>query len=131
VSEVLDEIAAGIVAGYEKLLDIRPIVGLGKIQEITLNRGERQRYTHLRRNLGSGEASCIAAAEARNALVCTDDRLARAECSRLGIPFTGTIGVLKTACDRRILTPAEADKILSRMIDAGFYSPIKVITEIL
>jgi predicted nucleic acid-binding protein len=41
------------------------------------------------------------------------------------IPFTGTLGILKASLEDGHLSLALADEILHKMIEAGFYSPIR------
>ena len=57
--------------------------------------------------------------------------MARAEAARLGVALTGTVGILlravrKGACDVRA-----ADGYLAGMIDAGFFSPVRSLRELL
>ena len=83
------------------------------------------------RNLSSGESSCIALARCRGGVVVTDDRFARGSCRDRGIQVTGTIGILKVLCLDHVLKPHEADEILARMVKAGFYSPVRRISDVL
>ena len=130
-SEVLDEIAKGISCGHPELKDISEGVNRGALTEYSLSRKERRLFVELLRNLGSGEASCIAAARQKQAMVVTDDRMARTVCAEMDIPVTGTVGILAACCRDRIITPDEADDVLSRMIMAGFHSPVRRIRDIL
>ena len=75
--------------------------------------------------LGAGEASSIAVAKQRNAIMATDDRAARNQCKRIGIPITGTLGILKATEKDGLISIDQADKILERMIAHGFYSPLR------
>jgi len=57
--------------------------------------------------------------------VATDDRTARRRCASRGVLVTGTIGILQTLAANRIVSAAEADALLARMVEVGFYSPIR------
>jgi len=47
------------------------------------------------------------------------------------IPVTGTIGILKALCLDKTVTAEQANAILGRMVDTGFYSPVRRISDIL
>ena len=53
------------------------------------------------------------------------------QCSQMKIPTTGTLGILKTSVLDGYLKLDQADKILSKMTDAGFYSPLRSIVDII
>jgi predicted nucleic acid-binding protein len=61
-------------------------------------------------------------------LFACDDRLARSEAVRLGVPLTGTVGILIKAVRNGVLDFKKANAVLKKMIAAGFYAPIKRIT---
>ena len=82
-------------------------------------------------HLGKGGASCIAYANERNVIVVTDDRSARKHCSRRKISMTGMIGILKASVLDGQLELNQADKVLSKMTAAGFYSPLRSIADII
>jgi predicted nucleic acid-binding protein len=130
--EVLDEVLEGIVVGYDALKDIEAAVEKRSLGSTgTLSAEERGIYRELLRVLAPGEASCIACAKARGGIVVTDDRTARA-CSRdHGVAFTGTVGILKASCLEGTLAPDEADAILQAMVDAGYFSPVRRISDLL
>ncbi len=48
----------------------------------------------------------------------------------MGIPVSGTIGILVSAVRKGIIPKQEADELLSEMIDKGFYSPVKRLDEV-
>ncbi len=52
-------------------------------------------------------------------------------CDGLGLKYTGTVGILVAACREKALAPEEADGVLAAMIDAGFFSPVNRISDIL
>jgi hypothetical protein len=82
-------------------------------------------------HLGKGEASCIAYAKGHEAVVVTDDRTARKQCSLMKIPVTGTIGILKTSVLDGEIPLDRTDNVLQKMIETGFYSPIRGIADIM
>ncbi len=47
------------------------------------------------------------------------------------VPLTGSIGILKALCTDKNITSEEADAILARMVDAGFYSPVRRVSHLL
>ena len=122
--EVYDEITSGLT-DYPDLKQIEYLIADGLIDLISLSRTEHKHYLEFISHLGKGEASCIAVAREQNATVVTDDRAARKQCSVLGIPFTGTIGILKASLLDGELSLTQANDILGKMIKTGFYSPIR------
>jgi predicted nucleic acid-binding protein len=79
-------------------------------------------------SLGDGESSCLALAARRGYVFACDDRLARSEAVRLGIPMTGTVGILIKAVRIGAIDLKKANAALKRMITAGFYAPVARIT---
>ena len=63
--------------------------------------------------------------------VVTDDRTARKRCIQMNIPFTGTLGILKASVIDGRISLTQADNIVKRMIEAGFYAPVRSISEII
>jgi len=127
--EVYDEITAGMQS-YPLLKDMDEFLDNKIFELISLSRKEHQHFQELIGHLGKGEASCIAHAKERAAVVVTDDRAARKQCTSMNIPFTGTIGILKASMLDGQISLSQADEILLRMIRAGFYSPIRSISTI-
>lgn len=130
--EVRNEVLEGIVAGYQALDAIDVALEeewLGATGDLTAE--ERRIYRELLRSLGPGEASCVACAKVRGGTVATDDRAARAACGERDVPTTGTIGILKACVQDRTLEAEEADATLELMIDAGYFSPVRRISDLL
>ena len=98
---------------------------------ITLSKKEHSFSVTLLDSLGKGEASCIAYARYSHCAVATDDKAARRICERYKIPCTGTIGILLAACRNDELTIEKADQFLTGMTHAGFYSPVRRISDII
>ena len=118
--QVRVELAAGRAGGH---------AGLDAV-EAALS-AERELFTELLRTFGAGEASCIALALQRGAVVVTDDRTARRRCAGCGIPVTGTIGILHALGADHIVSAEEADALLARMVEIGFYSPIRRVSDLI
>lgn len=77
--------------------------------------------------LDIGESACLAMAHARGYGFLTDDRVARREARRLGVPLSGTIGVLRSLVDAGSVSLGEANATLQRMIGAGYRVPVDVL----
>ena len=116
--EVLEEYAAGVEAG--KL----PHQDWTHLKIITLSSEEqvlgRKRFP----KHGRGERSCLAVAIIRGSILATDDQLARRSARSQGIELIGTIGILKTCVQSRLLSRMNAQLKLEEMIAAGYYSPV-------
>ena len=129
---VQDEIADGIASGYPILQEIEQAITAGLFSASNvLTHSERKIFRNLLRTLSPGEASCIACAQSRGGIVITDDKAARLSCQDLNVKFTGTIGILKACCRDKTLTPQEADTVLQAMINAGYFSPVSKISDLL
>ena len=75
--------------------------------------------------LGAGERSCLAVAQARCGLLASDDADTRHTAQRLGIPVSGTLGILALAVRRQLLSLDQANVLLADMIAAGLRSPLE------
>jgi len=128
-SQVYDEISAGI-SKYPKLKPIDGLIKNNIFKLCTLTGKEREFYSELIGHLGKGEASCIAIAKEQSAIVVTDDRTARRQCSQMDILVTGTVGILKASLLDGSINRNQADDILQKMIRSGFYSPVRNIGDI-
>ena len=127
--QVYVEVSAGI-AEYPKLKRIDKLIEDKTFKLVALSISQRKDFQELIGHLGKGKASCIAFAKKQNATVVTDDRAARKKCSLMKIPFTGTVGILKASLADGHLSLPQADEILHKMIEAGFYSPIRSLADI-
>jgi predicted nucleic acid-binding protein len=96
----------------------------------TLQPAETPRFRRFRAALNAGEATCLAMALNRGCRVLTDDHDAREFARRLQIPLSGTLGVLVRLTDTGTLDTAQADALLSRMIAAGYRSPVLSLKEL-
>jgi len=84
-----------------------------------------QAYTHsLPTPLGPGERECIAVAIYRQGSFASDDGQARAFARARGIEISGTLGILLACSELGIVTFMEANRLLKKMIAAGYHSPV-------
>ena len=127
-TQVLDELTRGLAAGYPSLAECLDLVDRGILRAVSLDRAERNAYRQLVAHLGEGEAGTIAAAHCRHGVVVSDDLAARRTCADMGVPVTGTIGILRAALREKDLTLPEANGLLRKMIEAGFHAPVDRIT---
>ena len=116
--EVLEEYAAGVETG--KL----PRVDWTHLKTIALSSQEQVLAISRFPKLGRGERSCLIVAIERDAMLATDDQLARRGALDHGIELLGTIGILKTCVQSKLLSQIDAQLKLDKMIAAGYYSPV-------
>jgi len=125
---VAAEILRGIQAGHARLGAVTEAVRAGRIKRTGLRPGKETRlFESLSLSLGLGEASSIAAAKMRGLHFASDDRVARAEAARSGVLVTGTLGILAAAVRDGVCDLKSADRHLAKMIEAGFFSPVRTI----
>ena len=130
--QVRVELAAGRAGGHARLRAVDQALTTGAIlQAEPMSATERELFGELLRMFGAGEASCIALALHREGVVVTDDRVARRRCIELGVPVTGTIGILKALSVSRTISVAEADALLARMEESGFYAPLRRVSDLI
>jgi predicted nucleic acid-binding protein len=123
---VAAEVLRGIQAGHSRLEAIPQAVRAGWLKETGLRTaGEKRLFESLSRSLGLGEASSIAVAKSRRYIFASDDRVARAQAAALGVTLTGTLGILAKAVRAGVCDVRAADGCLSRMVEAGFFSPVR------
>jgi len=125
VKEVIDELRKGVEKGAI------PDVDWSWLVIISMTRDEQATYRALLKRINKGEAACLAVASARGARVLTDDRDARKIAAEMQIPVSGTLGILVRLIDLGCLSVQDADALLAQMIAAGYFSPIRSLTEIL
>ncbi|AIG98413.1 putative nucleic acid-binding protein [Archaeoglobus fulgidus DSM 8774] len=121
--QVLKEFRMGVKRG------VLPNISLD-FEVLKLREEETELYNSLRVKLGKGEASCLAIAKNCNMKFLTDDSDARKVANILGVPVSGTIGVLVRCIEKNIISKEEGNQILKEMIAKGFYSPISDLDEI-
>ena len=123
VSTVIDELRAGIEDGYEYLeraIDTVEMVDVESEPDDVLA------------DLDPGETHALHVAQERTGTLATDDLAARGVARDLGVPLTGSVGVLVRLVLRNELTTEEADTILQCWIeDVQYRSPVDSVTEVL
>jgi len=98
---------------------------------VALTPAEQERFRNLAVHLGEGEASCLAVAVQRGYKVATDDKDARRLARQLGVPLTGTVGILAVLVKKGHINLAEGNRLLREMIAAGYRSPMVTLEEVL
>lgn len=99
-----------------------------KIVELTER--EQVRAAEIGRELGPGEAACLAVAASRGWLLLSDDWEARTFGRSLGLEISGSLGVLDRLVSKQVLGLQEADEALAEMVRRGFRSPYRSLNEI-
>jgi predicted nucleic acid-binding protein len=128
---VAAEIVRGIQSGHARLEAIPKAGRAGWLKETGLRTGkEREQFETLSVSLGLGEASSIAIAKRRGFRFAADDRVARAEATRIAVPVTGTLGILVKAVRAGVCDLEAAERYLEKMTKAGFFSPVRSVREI-
>ena len=127
-----------LVTSEEAWAELQAGVRLGRIPDIDwswltvlpLTEVEREARDELMPPLDEGEAACLALARSRGYAFLTDDRVARREARRLGVPISGTLGVLKSLVDEGYVSLEEANEALEQMIALGYHSPVRSLREL-
>jgi predicted nucleic acid-binding protein len=121
---VWDELQAGIDLG--KI----PPQDWSWLSVLSVTETEQPLYRLLTQWLNAGEASCLAIAANRGYRVFTDDRDARELATGRHIPVSGTLGLLLLLVDSKFISLVIGDKLLTRMISAGYYSPVTTLQDL-
>jgi predicted nucleic acid-binding protein len=127
-----------LVTSEESWAELQDGVRLGHIPEtdwpwlivLSLTTDERQVRDELMPPLDKGEAACLTLARSRGYAFLSNDRMARREARRLGVPLSGTIGVLKALVDEEKVSREEADEALRQMVALGYRSPVRSLSEL-
>ena len=122
---VLAELTAG------ERLGIVPLCDWTWLEIALLNEDESTQARRFPRELGPGEAACLALAITRGLLLLTDDGGARALAGSLGIEISGTLGVLASLVREEALSLELADELLTEMRRRGYRSPVHSLSEVL
>ncbi|MGE3537228.1 MAG: DUF3368 domain-containing protein [Candidatus Tectimicrobiota bacterium] len=88
-------------------------------------------FSRLQACLGAGEASCLALTLSQRQSFLSDDMKARRMARSLGVPVSGSVGVLVALIRARRLTCAEGNQVLRRFIAAGYFSPVQRLDDLL
>lgn len=133
-TEVREELVKGYQEGYEFLAVAWQEIKIdeGWLRLIHFNRQEElDTFFKLTTKLHSGEASGLSIAYNRKWLFLTDDMDARKLAKSMQVEVAGTIGILVLAVEQQIITIEIADKLLNRMIQGNYRSPISSISDLL
>lgn len=133
---VFEEVQNGLAQGYTFYENIDrqifPFSETGWLHLVTLStQAELQTFGNLLAALHSGEASCLAIASQRAWTFLSDDKTARKIGRQLHVPVSGTLGILLSLVRRGVLPFDEAESVLRRMTQFGYYSPVASLKEIL
>ena len=79
--------------------------------------------------LDDGEAAVLALAEELNGIVVMDERKGRRYAGRLGLPLTGSLGLLLLAKERGLLKSVDA--ALDQLIAAGLHLDADLVAKVL
>jgi predicted nucleic acid-binding protein len=135
VHQVLGDDAATTEAAWEEhQVGVRterlPAQDWSWLPILPLRESETTLFQQLSQHLNAGEAACLAIAAARGARVMTDDRDAREIAAEWHIPISGTLGLLLRAVDLGILDIVEGDRLLQKMIEIGYHSPVASLRQV-
>ncbi|MCX7854881.1 MAG: DUF3368 domain-containing protein [Anaerolineae bacterium] len=127
-----------LVTPEEAWMELQAGIRLGRLPDadwswltvLPLTESERNLRDQMTPPLDQGEAACLALAYSRGYALLTDDRVARREARRMGVPVSGTIGVLKSLVDEGYISLDAADAALQQMIAFGYYAPIRSLREL-
>lgn len=127
--EVYDEIVQGLREGYGFYRVVEPVLSPlcreGWIEMVSLaGEAEIAFLGSLPTRLGRGEASCLSIAKHRKWLLLTDDKAAREEARKHGVPVSGSVGSLVLAVERKHCSLHQANRWLEEMIRQGYRSPM-------
>jgi predicted nucleic acid-binding protein len=118
IPAVRDEYSRGVAN------DVLPESAWSQLPLCELTEEEVAFATNLSSRLGAGERTCLAVAHSQDGLFVSDDADARGEARDRGIAVTGTLGILARAVGEDIISLREGNRLLARMIEAGYRSPV-------
>ncbi|MCL7453149.1 MAG: DUF3368 domain-containing protein [Anaerolineae bacterium] len=125
--EVREEVFRGLDEGYMFMRRAKEEIGVGAGSWLELvgfdTSAEEQSFREFTTALGFGEASCLALSRHRGWMVLTDDKSARRRLRHERLPLTGTLGILKLAVERGLLSAEQGNELLRQMTAAGYHSP--------
>jgi predicted nucleic acid-binding protein len=104
---------------------LAPAEAWSDLPVVTLTEEEESFAAGLSAKLGAGERSCLAVAMVRGGLLASDDLDARRAAQDLGIPRTGTVGILVLCVRRGYLSGDGANAVLREMRSLGYRSPVE------
>jgi predicted nucleic acid-binding protein len=119
--------------------ELKDGIAIGKIPtcdwdwliHVALTPVEQAQCASFHEHMGIGESSCLAVARERGHRLATDDKDARRLARQLGIPLTGTIGILAILVRQDQISLAEGDRLLHQMVVVGYRSPVTTLQDVL
>ena len=132
-SAVYDETQRGIEEGYGFLARVDQALTDTRFSMTTLeSEQEWHLYQTVPTKLHRGEAMSLAIANCRGWRLLTDDRAARMYARRLGVAYSGTLGLLCYAVRQGHLALDEGNGLLAEMIARARYrSPVSDLRDLL
>ena len=125
------ELLRGIQQGHKDLVKVQNALREGWLKEIALSsKKEKFLCEALSISLGFGEASSISLAKSKGFVFASDDKAARREARLMDVNLTGTLSILKKALKHKTIDLNEGNRILTKMVENGFYSPVKSLKKI-
>jgi len=106
-----------------------PACDWGWLSRLALTPVEQARFEVFQEHMGIGEASCLAMAKERGHKLATDDKDARRLARQLGIPLTGTVGILAILVKQGLISLADGDRFLNDMVASGYRSPLETLQD--
>jgi len=131
--EVRLEVWQGLEAGYDFQRDtLSAMTGdQAWLHLLHLTSDERSESDRLVGTLHHGECASISLAKSRGWVFLSDDNLARRREGQVGVEVSGSVGILRLAAERGLVSPEEADQLLGQMMACGYRSPVGTISELL
>jgi predicted nucleic acid-binding protein len=132
-SAVYEEIQQGLAEGYEFLAGVDRILDTGLLLLVTIeSEAELQQYRNVPNKLQRGEAMSLAIGRCRGWRLLTDDRAVRTQAERIGVPCSGTLGLLCLAARKGAIAIDEGNTLLGEMIlRARYRSPVNDLRSLL
>jgi predicted nucleic acid-binding protein len=124
-AQALAEYEAGTATG------VRPSGAWAQLPVLELTSEDEEFAASLPMTLGPGERACLALAVRLRGFLVSDDADARRIAIRHGVIVTGTVGILRDCVREGHLTLDQANRSLATMIDAGYFSPVARLDELL
>ena len=109
--------------------ELETLVNQGKVKVLTPQ--NRALVEALHDPLGMGESEAIALAVEHSCMVVLDDRIARSKAKSMKLKVVGTIGLLRLAYDKGLISKDKLIQALRELKEHGFRISDKIINEIL
>ena len=123
-----------VLAEFERGVQqaVLPATALPWLRMVGLQQARDQAlFSQLQTRLGAGEASCLALICSNRQRFLSDDMKARRIARAMGVPVSGSVGVLLTLIRARRLTCAEGNSILKAFIAYGYFAPVQRLDDLL